>query len=180
MLLVAIICTVCGAAIGAVAVFSGISRRSSADAESAAPPPAALSTVGLARSSESTSAVTPRLESANSCREQTWPYLHDKCLAGSDPASAARDVRVLRPEQPAQSAPAMIIEAPSGREAVKAEADAAVAKNTAKAKEAAQKENRRRHARRVRQPANSDSYEADAAPYRERYEPRRSDWGWGW
>lgn len=189
VLRVALISTACGAAVGALAVFAGLSARGGGDRTSAAGAPASLATVGRADSSaehapahsaEVAPAATRENEASGGCRGQTWPYLAGDCLAKSESLKPmGKDVRVLRPDQPAQSAPAMVIAAPSGKEALKAEAEATAAKTAAAAREEVKKERRHRHVRRARRPAEPENYEAYAMPYRGRYEPRR-DWGWQW
>jgi hypothetical protein len=152
-------------------------------------PNAGMSTVGFSSGNAApavqptSSAVSTAGSGTETCEGQTWPYLEDDCLAGG---SAKKDVRVLRPEQPSQSAQPIVIAAPTGKETAKALAEAAVAKSAVEAKEAIRKEKHRRHTKRARPVVEPEAYEAYARPYRGRYERyehydrRRGDWGGGW
>jgi hypothetical protein len=125
----------------------------------------ASSSVGLAQP-------TAKVD-ARPCTEQTWPYMASHCLAGAE--RKPEDLRVLRPEEPAQSAPAKVLPAkPRETAAAKSETEAKV---PPKKKERAAHRSRDK---RTRPPAEFDPRSTYATPYGTRYALPRRDWGWSW
>jgi hypothetical protein len=104
------------------------------------------------------------------CADETWPYRAADCGAATQAKSA--DLRVLRPEEPAQSAPAQVLPEPAAS-AIAADAKAVETK-------APPPKKARRHVRRPRAPAEPDARSAYASPYGARYAQPRREWGGGW
>lgn len=120
----------------------------------------------------------PPAAAAKSCKEQTWPYLEGKCLNST--ARKRQPLRVLKPEAPAQSAPAQVVPAstPEITAAAKIEEPPKAAKKREKtAKTRRQRERSRELADRERGPYG-DPRSAYAGPYDSRYETPRRGWGW--
>jgi hypothetical protein len=111
-----------------------------------------------------------------SCSEQTWPYLDSKCL--NNEMRKPQPARILKPEAPAQSAPAQVVQPPEAEITTAAKAEA---KPKAKKRE---KTSKRRGGRDREFAATDrggryvDSGNAYATPYPPRYEARGPAWSW--
>jgi hypothetical protein len=105
------------------------------------------------------------------CMQQAWPYIAKNCLSGAAEEGTSAPLRVLRPEQPAQSAPAQVMPAktPEITAATPAETKAPAKKKPRTA---------RRNRNRSRSPVEFDARDAYATQYRPRYEDPRRDWRW--
>jgi hypothetical protein len=132
---------------------------------------------------------------ANSCNEQTWPYLDSKCIKNS--TRKRQQVRVLKPETPAQSAPAETAlsatpESSAGTAAAVKSQEPPKVSNKREKKIARSRERRRDRdfadtdrSRTFRERERDDtergryvdSRSAYESPYERRYEVRG---GWGW
>jgi hypothetical protein len=109
-----------------------------------------------------------------SCNEQTWPYLESKCLN----KETQQPARILKPEAPAQSALARVVQPPEAEITTAAKAEA---RPKAKKREKTSKRRRdrdREFAATDRGGRYVDSRDAYAMPYQPRYEARGSAWGW--
>ena len=120
----------------------------------------------------------PTGATARSCKEQTWPYLEGKCLSSST-TRKRQPARVLKPEAPAQSAPALVVSdsAPEITAAAKTEEPLKAANKREKKAKARQRERDREAADRQRG-RYADPRNAYASPYGSRYETPRRGWGW--
>lgn len=199
---VALISLVCGATVGAAGVWTGMSViRSNA----AGPAPVAQRSPSWAGGAQAASSSSPSSSSSSSwaggetvgrgavlstfavpsdqeedtaCQQQSWPYRDSKCRSGSGfPATEGRGVRVLRPDQPEKSGTAMVVDAPTGKDAT-----AAAASADRQQPENAAGEKKRKSARHHRARHSRHEYRnarEDYVPYRDRYMGvRRGRWDW--
>jgi hypothetical protein len=173
-----------GVLCGAIAVLATTPRTDS-DAERTATVLAAVSpdepaAVGAATSVAPVASVemaTPPVVAAKGCNDQTWPYLESGCLNSA--ARKRQPARVLKPEAPAQSAPAQVVPA-SGPEitaAAKIDAPSKAAKKREKTAKTRRQGRDREVADRERGPY-ADPRSAYASPYASRYDTPRRGWGW--
>jgi hypothetical protein len=197
MFRVAFLCSAIGGIVGAITVWVVMSAGDPDHSRAATltDTTAAVATTGqghrldVAATPAKDDAVTDK--AATDCQEQAWPYRSVKCGAQSDEAGTTgktdptdttrRAVRVLRPDQLKQSAPAIVLAAPTSKEAAQDTAQAAAsAKEKKESKAKAHKRPKRQHQRaRSRDEPDERAYDI---PYRRPYQARRwnDDWGWGW
>jgi hypothetical protein len=188
--------TACGALFGAIAVLA-MTPHPDPDAvriesaltvtplESPAPTVASNPTPVVAAAATPTIAAPEPAVPAKPCKEQTWPYLDGKCTNGTP--IKQDQVRVLRPEAPAQSAPALVVPATPSDVTAAAQLPETPAAKSKKAQKVAQSRQRKRRGYDDMAEADprsryGDPRSAYAAPSGGRYEqpPARRDWGWGW
>jgi hypothetical protein len=111
---------------------------------------------------------------AKSCKEQTWPYLEGTCL--NNTTRKRQPARVLKPETPAQSAPAQVVQAPEITASAKTQEPSKASRQREKTAKARQRERKRDREFADRERSRYvDPRSAYASPYV--YEARR---GWGW
>ncbi len=191
VLRVAVISATVGAGAGALVLLT-IMPRGNSEAARTQNVPAAVAAAGqpsalqspasvssppatVARPASNSAGLAPPTASmdAKPCTEQTWPYMASHCLAGAD--RKPQEMRVLRPEEPVQSAPAKVMPAKPS------ETIAATPETEAKAppKKKVRAAHRRRN-KRTRPPTELDPRSAYATPYEMRYALPRRDWGWSW
>jgi hypothetical protein len=111
-----------------------------------------------------------------SCTEQTWPYLDSKCL--NNETQKPQPARILKPEAPAQSAPARFVQPPEAEITTAAKSEA---KPKAKKREKTSQRRRdpdREFAATDRGGRYVDSGNPYATPYPPRYEARGPAWSW--
>jgi hypothetical protein len=117
----------------------------------------------------------PTATAGKSCKEQTWPYLEGKCL--NNATRKRQPVRVLKPEAPAQSAPAQVV--PASVPEITAVAKTQKPPKAAKKREKTAKTRQRdREAVDTDRGRFADPRSAYASPYGSRYETPRRAWGW--
>jgi hypothetical protein len=187
--------TAFGALFGAIAVLA-MTPRPDPDLARAETASAAAPVEGRVDVAASTAASNPTVEMpapaaaqpsaapVKTCKEQTWPYLDGKCLNGAP--RKRQQVRVLRPEEPAQSATAQIV--PAMPSDVTAAAQMPETPMAAPKKRQKTTQTRQRKRRDIDEAAEmdlrnryADPRSAYAAPYGTRYQPPpRRDFGWGW
>jgi hypothetical protein len=217
MMRIGLLATAFGAMVGAIAAI-GMTHRPDPDAQRAQTALAVEtpSTVGAAPATTAAAAVkavTPPITTApnaaavapppaaTSCKEQTWPYLDGKCIKNS--TRKRQQVRVLKPETPAQSAPAEAAgtTTPETTAVVKPEEPSKASKKREKKtaetrqrrrdrdREYADTDRSRTYSDRGRVDFERDRYVDDtrsayAGPYERRYEPYQRRYetrgGWGW
>ena len=138
---------------------------------------AATSAAPVAPVETATPTVAAKQPAAKSCKEQTWPYLEGKCL--NNTTRKRQPVRVLKPETPAQSAPAQVVPAsePEITAAGKTQEPPKAAKKREKTAKTRQRERDREFADRERG-RYADPRSAYASPYVSRYEMAPRGWGW--
>ena len=175
MVRVALISTALGATVGAAGVLALMPRGepSLMRAETALAAVAADESVAAPAVTAGGEEIVqpPSAVGAKPCTAQTWPYLDSNCLSGFE--RKWQDLRVLRPEEPAQSAPAQVMPVTTPEMgATKSMADPKV---PSKKKE---KTAERRRNKRSKPFAEPDARSAYATPYERRYEQPRRDWGW--
>jgi hypothetical protein len=134
-------------------------------------------------------------KAAADCQAQAWPYRTAKCGTQSNTAREVdKPIRVLRPDQLKQSGTAIVLTAPTAKEAAKAAVKAASAKadegtkatkqSRAKAHKRTKRSYRHEYRHEYRHARSRDGFDERAydSPYRRRYQARQwnDDWGWGW
>jgi hypothetical protein len=138
-----------------------------------------LATVG--RATAATKPLAPSSSAGKPCSEQPWPYLESKCLSrAAGQRDSAKKVRVLRPDEPAKSAPAVVMEQPAAKDVVKGEREAPD-KSKGVQSTRRQRSARHHHVRHARSQYRDadDAYETRylyVRPYPRRYEPPGWDW----
>jgi hypothetical protein len=178
---IALTSTAAGALFGIIVALVMTSRADpdvarTATALSVAPAPAQEPAIVGPASAPIRAAATESPVVAKSCNEQTWPYLDSKCL--NNETRKPQPARILKPEAPAQSAPAPVVQPPEAEITTAAKAEA---KPKAKKREKTSKRRRdrdREFAATDRGGRYGDSGNAYATPYPPRYEARGPAWSW--
>jgi hypothetical protein len=147
----------------------GVATSASVTSATAVDP--AIAPISAAAPTQSTATAT------KSCREQIWPYLDGNCL--NNTARKRPPARVLKPEAPAQSAPAQVVPVPTPE--ITAAARAAESSKASRKREKMARMRQRERDRGIAERERgryADPRSAYASPYVSRSEMPRRGWDW--